>query len=96
VARRVELLRRVRELTARLEFYRAGADITDKLDASIASAEVESLYVTWGIAGIGGLVIDGSEATPEVLVASGPEDLVREAATLVREQIGLNEDERKN
>ena len=96
VARRVELLRSVRELTARLEFYRAGADVTDKLSASIASAEVESLYVTWGIAGIDGLVVDGLEATPELLVANGPEDLVREAATLVRAQIGLSEDERKN
>ena len=64
--------------------------------ASIASAEVESVYVVWGVTEINGLTIDGAAATPHSLVASGPEDLVREAATLVRSQLGLNEDERKN
>ena len=96
VARRLELLRKVRELSARMEFYKAGAQLEDKLDASIASAEVESLYVVWGVSRVDGLTIDGADATPESLVSSGPEDLVREAATLVRSQLGLNEDERKN
>jgi hypothetical protein len=96
VARRLELLRKVRELTARTEFYKAGTKLEDKLEASIASAEVESLYVVWGVAAIEGLVIDGVDATPESTVACGPEELVREAATLVRSQLGLSEDERKN
>jgi hypothetical protein len=96
VAGRLELLRRVRELTARSEFFNAGAQLSDKLSASIASGEVESLYVVWGVAHVEGLIIDGVEATPESLVALGPENLVREAATLVRSQLGLNEDERKN
>src|SRR5690349_10133803 len=96
VARRLELLRNVRDLTSRLEFYKAGADLGDKLDASIASAEVESLYVKWGVTKVHGLSIDGTEATPESLVERGPEELVREAATLVRSQLGLSEDERKN
>ena len=96
VARRLELLRKVRELAARTEFYKAGAQLDDKLDASIASAEVESIYVVWGVAKIDGLTIDGADATPDSLVADGPEELVREAATLVRSQLGLSEDERKN
>lgn len=96
VARRLELLRKVRELAARLEFYKAGAQLDDKLEAGIASAEVESLYVVWGVEKIEGLRIDGLDATPESLVASGPEDLVREAASLIRSQLGLNEEERKN
>lgn len=96
VARRLELLRRVRDLTSRIDFYRAGALIGDKLDASIASGEVESLYVTWGVIRIDGLLIDGNEATPELLISSGPEELVREAADSVRKQLGLSEDERKN
>jgi hypothetical protein len=96
VARRLELLRKVRELSARMEFYKAGARLDDKLDASIASAEVESLYVTWGVAKVDGLTIDGVDATAESLAASGPEELLREAATLVRAQLGLNEDQRKN
>jgi len=96
VARRLELLRSVRDLTSRIEFYRAGAVLGDKLDASIASGEVESLYVTWGVSRIEGLSIDGTEASPESLIESGPEELVREAADLVRAQLGLSEDERKN
>ncbi len=79
-----------------MDFYKAGEQLGDKLDASIASAEVESLYVVWGTTKIDGLTIDGADATPESLVASGPEELVREAATLVRSQLGLSEDERKN
>jgi len=79
-----------------MEFFKAGAQLEDKLEASIASAEVESLYVVWGVAHITGLLIDGVEATPESLVSGGPEGLVREAATLVRSQLGLSEDERKN
>jgi hypothetical protein len=96
IARRLELLRKVRELTGRLEFYRAGADIADKLDASIASAEIERLYVVWGISRIDGIRIDGDDPTPESLVECGPEELTREAAMLVRSQLGLTEDERKN
>ncbi len=96
VARRLDLLRQIREATARAEFYSAGADLADKLDASIASSEIERVYVTWGIAAITGLLIDGVEATPETLVTRGPESLAREAATLVRSQLGLTEEERKN
>jgi hypothetical protein len=96
VARRLELLKTIRDLAARMEFYKAGAGLDDKLEASIASAEVESVYVVWGVTKIEGLTIDGVDATPDSLVAVGPEDLVREAATLVRSQLGLSEDERKN
>lgn len=96
VARRLELLREIRELCARLDFYRAGVNLADKLDASIASSEVEALYVRWGVAQIDGLTIDGLEVTPDLFVERGPEDLVREAAALVRAQLGLTEQERKN
>ena len=83
-------------MAARLDFYKAGAKLDDKLEASIASAEVESLYVLWGLLKIEGLTIDGADATPESLVANGPEDLVREVAALVRSQLGLSDVERKN
>ena len=96
IARRLELLKKVRELTARVEFYKAGAQLEDKLDASIASAEVESLYVLWGVSRVHGLTIDGAEATPESLVNHGPQSLVREAASVVRSQLGLSEEEIKN
>jgi hypothetical protein len=96
VARRLELLRRVRQLAGQLEFADAGHQLNDKLEASISSAEIESIYVVWGISKVQGITIDGMEATPDLLVERGPEDLVREAATLVRSQLGLSEEERKN
>jgi hypothetical protein len=96
VVRRLALLREIRELCARLDFYRAGEGLEDKLDASIASSEIEALYVRWGITRIDGLTIDGLEVTPDFFVDCGPEDLVREAASLVRAQLGLTEQERKN
>lgn len=96
VARRLALLRKVRELVARLEYYQAGAKLEDKLEAGIASAEIERLYVVWGVGKVAGLTIDGVPADPELMVEHGPEDLVREAASLVRSQLGLSEEERKN
>ena len=96
VARRLELLRKIRDLVKRVEFYNAGGQLHDKLEATIASSEIESLYVVWGISGISGLSIDGLDATAEKLVERGPEGIVREAATLVRSQLGLSEEERKN
>lgn len=96
VLRRLDLLRQIRALSGRLEFYKAGAELSDKLDASIASGEIEALYVKWGVAVIDGLTIDGLDVTPDLFVEQGPEDLVREAAGLVRSQLGLCEQERKN
>lgn len=96
VAARLDLLRKLRDLVRKVEFYQAGAQLEDKLEATIASIEIESLYVACGLAAISGLSIDGAQATPELLVERGPEALAREAATYVRAQLGLSEEERKN
>jgi hypothetical protein len=96
VLRRLDLLRQIRELCARLDFYKAGASLADKLDASIASSEIEALYVKWGVIQIDGLTIDGLDVTLDLFVERGQEELVREAAALVRSQLGLSEQERKN
>jgi hypothetical protein len=42
------------------------------------------------------LSVDGVEATPEVLLERGPEELFREALAAVRREAGLSEEERKN
>jgi hypothetical protein len=95
-ARRLELMRRIRELAGRLEFLEAAQEPCGKMDAGLLRAEIDRLYLTWGLQAISGLQLDGSEATPESLANSGPEELFREALAAVRAETGLNEAERKN
>ena len=94
--RRVELMRRIRELSRRAEFQAAGQAPEDKMDAALAHAEVERLYVAWGLRGVTGLVVDGREASVESLADDAPEGLFREALEAVRAETGLTEEERKN
>jgi hypothetical protein len=93
--RRVELMRRVRELARRVECFEAG-DLGQRMDAGLLRAEVERLYVAWGLVAVSGLRVDGAESTAEGLIECGPEELFREALAAVRREAGLTEDERKN
>ncbi|MFB3829033.1 MAG: hypothetical protein ACE15B_19860 [Bryobacteraceae bacterium] len=94
--RRMELMRAVRELAQRAEFLDAGETPREKMDAALVWAEIDRLYVQWGLAEVRGLEIDGAAATPESLAEAGPEELFREAAAAVRRECGLTEAERKN
>ena len=94
--RRVELMRRIRELAGRMEFLEAGRGPAEKMDASLLETEINRIYLAWGLRAVSGLILDGEEATPELLVDRGPEDLFREAIDAVRAQTGLTETERKN
>jgi hypothetical protein len=95
-ARRVELMRKVRELAGRMEFLEAGGGAGDKMDAALLQREIDRLYLTWGLREVSGLEVDGAEATPESLADAGPEDLFQEALAAVRAETGLSEAERKN
>lgn len=94
--RRIELMRKVRELAARIEFLEAGQDAASKMDAGLLRVEIERLYVEWGLRSVAGLTLDGAEATPVSLMESGPEELFREALEAVKTETGLTESERKN
>lgn len=94
--RRVELMREVRKLTGKLEFLEAGTTDADRMDATLLSAEIDRLYLFWGLKEIEGLLIDGCPATPESLAESGPEELFFEALLAVKSQCGLSGEERKN
>ncbi len=93
--RRVELMRRLRELAGRAEFLAAGQN-AEKMDAALLQAEIDRVCLKWGLVGVSGLQLDGVEATPETLAEAGPEDLCKEALAAVRAQMGLSEEERKN
>ncbi len=117
--RRVELMKRVRELARRVEFLEAGSlaggqaaaggeagrdnraarsirCAEERMEAGLLRAEIDRMFVLWGVTGIAGLRVDGAEATPELLAERGPEDVFREALAAVRRQAGLTEEERKN
>jgi len=94
--RRAELMRQVRELARKMEFLEAGREPGQKMDAVLLRAEIDRLYVKWGLRAIAGLELDGVEATPELLAEAGPENVFREAVAVVRAQTGLTAAERKN
>jgi hypothetical protein len=94
--RRIELMRRVRQLSARLEFARAGAGAADAIEASLLGAEIDELYLRWGLTAIEGLDIDGRAADGDSLITAGPEPLCREIIAAVKRECSLTDEERKN
>ena len=94
--RRLELMRRIRELGDRLEYLSAGASPADRLGAAAAAADVDREYLRWGLESVEGLRIDGEPPETEVLLERGPEDLCREIVARIRAECELNGEERKN
>ena len=94
--RRVDLMRRVRELARRMEFLEAGKEPGDRMDAALVQAEIDRLFLEWGLRAVSGLQLDGGEASPQSLAEAGPEELFREALAAVRAETGLAEEQRKN
>ena len=94
--RRMELIRRIRELSLKCEFLNGGQPAEEKLQAALFSAEIDRIYVAWGLQELTGLEVDGVTATPDLLVNAGPEDLFREIVAAVKAECGLSEPERKN
>ena len=94
--RRIELMRHVRDLAARLEYFEAGRDARNGMEASLLGAEIDRLYIRWGLKEIRGLEIDGIPATAESLIERGPEELFLEVLAAVKVECGLTENERKN
>jgi hypothetical protein len=94
--RRMELARRVREISRRAEYLEAGRELHERIEASLLKQEIESIYLHWALVRVDGLTIDGEPATAERLVEKGPEGLTHEIVGAIKLQCGLGEDERKN
>jgi hypothetical protein len=94
--RRIDLMRRVRQLSAKMEFARAGTGAEDAIEASLLGAEIDELYLRWGVIIIEGLDIDGRAADVDSLIAAGPEPLCREMIAAIKRECSLTEEERKN
>lgn len=96
VTRRIELARKIREIGRKVEFLEAGQDPREKLEAAVLAAEIDRVYLEWGLEEIQGLVIDGETATPAALIEKGPLDLAKEILTRIKRECGLSEEQRKN
>jgi hypothetical protein len=94
--RRMELSRRVREISRKAEFLEASTELHEKIEANILAQEIDAMYLQWGLVSVDGLIIDGEEATGLQLMEKGPEDLAREVVGAIKDQCGLTEAERKN
>ena len=94
--RRIELARQIREVGRKAEYLEASSDVRDKLEATVLAAEIERVYLDWGLIGIEGLEIDGAPATPRSVIEDGPVELAAEILARIRAECGLSEDERKN
>jgi hypothetical protein len=96
LSRRIELIRRLRELSVQSEFFAAGNNVEDKVEAALITREIEQIYLEWGLKELAGLSIDGEPATVTSLVAAGPEKLAAEIVEAIKSEIYMSEDERKN
>jgi hypothetical protein len=96
LGRRIELTRRIWELARKVECLEAGNDPREKLEGALLSSEIDRLYLSWGLVRVEGLMVDGEPATPETLIAAGPEEVCREILAAVKAECGLTEEERKN
>jgi hypothetical protein len=94
--RRMDLSKRIREISQRVEFLEAGDQLREKIEANILSQEINAMYLRWGLAALDGLTIDGEAATVAQLIEKGPEDLMLEIVSKIKEQCGLNDAELKN
>ena len=95
--RRLELMKRVGDSLARLEFLQAGESTAESTaEATLLGGAIDREFLEWGLEEVEGLEIDGKAPTPADLIESGPESLVQEALRAVRNAVGLSEQERKN
>ena len=96
LGRRIDLAKRVREIGRKLEFFEAGNDAREKLEAAVLQCEIDRAYLEWGLETVEGLEIDGQQATLEALIERGPLKLAQEILGKIRAECGLSEPERKN
>ncbi|MBI4904152.1 MAG: hypothetical protein HY820_10985 [Acidobacteria bacterium] len=94
--RRLELLRRVGDLTKRAACLDAGAGDAERISAAYERQVADRAVLEWAIQEVTGLRIDGQEATPELLIECGPEEVTAEILGVVQRQLGLSDEERKN
>ena len=64
--RRIELTQRIWELAGRVEHLEAGGDARGKLEAALVAAEIDGVYLRWGLRKIEGLSASDSALREEL------------------------------
>ena len=93
---RMELVERIRELSAKLEFLEAGKSVRERMDGAILAGRIDRTIVEWGLKGMSGFTINGTVPNGGLLTDEGPEELFREVSGAIKAQLSLSGDERKN
>jgi hypothetical protein len=96
LARRMELVRLIRETGEKLAFHLAGDSVVDAAHAAEIRARMDALYIRWGLEDIAGITIDGEPIGLDNLLERGPDALAREIVDSIKGELFLDEDERKN
>jgi hypothetical protein len=92
----MELIRLIRETGEKLAFHLAGDSVLDAAHAAGIRANMDALYIRWGLEEITGITIDGEPVSLDNLIERGPDSLAREIVEAVKGELFLDEDERKN
>lgn len=93
---RLELLRSVRNLAAKLEFHQGSDKASDQLEVEILNREICMFYLRWGLVDVEGLTVDGRRCSVEDLINAGPEQLAWEIVTAIQSQLKLSQADEKN
>ena len=94
--RRIELMRQVRDLAARLEYFEAGRDAKNEYGGQSSGRRDRPALHSVGRGGDSRADTRRRPCHCRRLMDSGPEELFFEALTAVKAECGLDENERKN
>jgi hypothetical protein len=86
--RRIELARRIRD-AGRILHCGVTSEAREKLEATVLQAEIDLIYLEWGLLSIGGLEIDGVPATPKSVIDLGPVTLAVEILARIKAECGV-------
>ena len=95
LGQRIELAKKARELAHQYEFMGTG-NAADHWGAVLTDLLVRRMYLLWGLVAVRGLNVNGVPAEAESLADFGPEQLADEVIEILRNDLGLTENERKN
>jgi hypothetical protein len=96
LSRRMDLVRQIRETGEKLAFYMAGDSVVDAAQAGEIRARMDALYIRWALDEIEGMTIDGEPVSVDNLLERGPDRLAREIVETIKDELFLDEEERKN
>jgi hypothetical protein len=96
LARRIDLVVRLRDLSRKIEFLQAGDSEMEQVDGNMLQRQIQLIYLEWGLLEVRGLLIDNEDATPALLIACGPDQLCEEIGNAVHDELALQAAELKN